>query len=288
MKVTSRSVLRDLLLILLILCGVMAVDASRPRWLIAQEDAEPAATDGATTAGEPGGADSAGGEAKGQKNYFIWLVETSGLIGAVIFLLSMYFVATTVRLFMELKPEVVSPPEITQQCQQLLKSKDVMGIYKVVKADDSMFSTLVTTGLTELQTGLTEARDAMERMGEVLMANFEKKISMLAVLGTLGPMIGLLGTLKGMISSFSVIALSDTQLKSSVVAEGISEALVLTFEGVALSVPAIYFFAVFRNRVSVLTATTMFEADEFIRHLNTATRGKGATAPPTAGQKPTV
>jgi biopolymer transport protein ExbB len=284
MKATSRSVLRDLVLILLILSGVMAVDASRPRWLIAQEDAEPATTEAATAEGEPATTDAAAGKNE-RGNYFVWLVETSGLIGAVIFLLSMYFVATTVRLFMELKPEVVSPPEITQQCQQLLKSKDVMGIYKVVKADDSMFSTLVTTGLTELQTGLAEARDAMERMGEVLMANFEKKISMLAVLGTLGPMIGLLGTLKGMISSFSVIALSDTQLKSSEVAGGISEALVLTFEGVALSVPAIYFFAVFRNRVSVLTATTMFEADEFIRHLNTATRGKGA-APPAAGQKP--
>ena len=287
MKVKSRSVLQDLVLILLILCGVMAVDASRPRWLIAQEDGEPAATDGATGEGEPGKTDAAAGKNE-RGNYFVWLVETSGLIGGVIFLLSMYFVATTVRLFMELKPEVTSPPEVTQQCQQLLKTKDVMGIYKVVKADDSMFSTLVTTGLTELQTGLAEARDAMERMGEVLMANFEKKISMLAVLGTLGPMIGLLGTLKGMISSFSVIALSDTQLKSSEVAGGISEALVLTFEGVALSVPAIYFFAVFRNRVSVLTATTMFEADEFIRHLNTATRGKGAATAPTAGQKPTV
>ncbi len=77
----------------------------------------------------------------------------------------------------------------------------------------------------------------------------EKKISMLAVLGTLGPMIGLLGTLKGMIASFSVIAMSDTQLKASQVAGGISEALLLTFEGVALSVPAIYFFALFRNRV---------------------------------------
>ena len=62
-------------------------------------------------------------------------------------------------------------------------------------------------------------------------------------------MIGLLGTLKGMIASFSVIACSGTQLKASEVAGGISEALLLTFEGVALSVPAIYFFAIFRNRV---------------------------------------
>lgn len=283
MQATARGALRHGLLIVLILSGLVAVDSTRPRWLIAQEDGESTATDAATSDGATTAPDTATGEAKKQ-NYFVWLVETSGLIGGIIFLLSMYFVATVVRLFMELKPEVTSPPEVVQQCQQLLKTRDVMGIYKLVKADDSMFSTLVTTGLTELQTGLAEARDAMERMGEVLAATLEKKISMLAVLGTLGPMIGLLGTLKGMIASFGTIAMSDTQLKASEVAGGISEALVLTFEGVALSVPAIYFFAVFRNRVSVLTATTLFEADEFIRHLNTATRGKGAAAPP--AQKP--
>ena len=51
-------------------------------------------------------------------------------------------------------------------------------------------------------------------------------------------------------------------------AGGISEALVLTFEGVGLSVPAIYFFAVFRNRVSSLSAATMLVGDEFIRGTN--------------------
>ena len=116
---------------------------------------------------------------------------------------------------------------------------------------------MLAAGIAELPSGLAEARDAMERVGEAMTVEMEKKISMLAVLGTLGPMIGLLGTLKGMIASFSVIALSDVQLKASEVAGGISEALLLTFEGVALSVPAIYFFAVFRNRVSTISVATM-------------------------------
>jgi biopolymer transport protein ExbB len=91
-------------------------------------------------------------------------------------------------------------------------------------------------------------------------------------------MIGLLGTLKGMIASFSVIALSDVQLKASDVAKGISEALLLTFEGVALSVPAIYFFSVFKNRVATISVDTFLRADEFLRHFGLATRKKAATA----------
>jgi len=87
-------------------------------------------------------------------------------------------------------------------------------------------------------------------------------------------MIGLLGTLQGMIASFSVIARAGTQLNASAVAKGISQALVLTFEGVSLSVPSIYFFSLFRNRVSVISTTAMLEADQFLRHFAHAARAK--------------
>jgi biopolymer transport protein ExbB len=213
------------------------------------------------------------------KSRLVWFIQSSGWIGAVIVLLSVYFIATVTRLFVELRQQVAAPPDLVKQCYDLLDKRDFKGIYTAVKDDDSDFAQIVTAGLTELATGLPEARDAMERVSENLTVGMEKKISMLAVLGTLGPMIGLLGTLKGMISSFSVIALSDTQLKASEVAGGISEALLLTFEGVALSVPAIYFFAVFRNRVSTISTATLLEADEFIRRFSAAARQKVAAAP---------
>jgi biopolymer transport protein ExbB len=69
------------------------------------------------------------------------------------------------------------------------------------------------------------------------------------------------------------------------VAGGISEALVLTFEGVGLAVPAIFFFAVFRNKVSSISTATMLAADEFIRRTNALLRAKPTTGPmgPTTG-----
>jgi biopolymer transport protein ExbB len=83
-----------------------------------------------------------------------------------------------------------------------------------------------------------------------------------------------------MIGAFSVIAMSDTQLKASEVAGNISEALVLTFEGVGLSVPSIYFFALFRNRVASISTATMLAADEFIRRVNAASKKATATPAP--------
>lgn len=223
-----------------------------------------------------------------EKSRFYWFLESSGAIGAVILLLSIYFVSTVSRLFLEMRQKVAAPPELVAELMDLLQKREFKEIYAIVKADKSFFSRLLVSGIAELPNGLAEARDAMERVGEAITVEMEKKISMLAVLGTLGPMIGLLGTLKGMIASFSVIALSDVQLKASQVAGGISEALLLTFEGVALSVPAIYFFAVFRNRVSTISVTTMLQADEFLRHFAHAARSKtpAAAAPPPAAPAP--
>jgi biopolymer transport protein ExbB len=213
-----------------------------------------------------------------QKAWLLWFLESSGLIGAFILILSIYFVATVCRQFFELRLQLAVPPDIVGRGQELLQQKDFKGVFALVKEDDSFFSRLVSTGIGELPNGLAEARDVMERTAESITVEMEKKISILAVLGTLGPMIGLLGTLKGMISSFSVIARSDVQMKASEVAGGISEALLLTFEGVMLSVPAIYFFSIFRNRVSVISTTASLEADQFLRHFAHAARANGPAA----------
>lgn len=243
----------------------------------AQEEAAPAA--GAQPAAPVEVATDAPAAAPTETNMLQWIIETSGFIGLVLLILSIYFVATVVRMFLELRSSVTLPLEVVEECENLLKARDVQGVYKVVKADDSFFSNVLAAGMTELQNGLSEAREAIDRVGDAQTVDMEKKISMLAVLGTLGPMIGLLGTLKGMIGAFSVIAMSDTQIKSSEVAGHISEALVLTFEGVALSVPAIYFFALFRNRIASLTTEATLFADEFLRRVNTVMRGKPAPAP---------
>ena len=218
---------------------------------------------------------------KPKQPFIIWVIYTSGSIGAILFCLSTYFIATVAKLFKEVTPQKTTPLEIVEGGGAMIDKRDFKGVYGLVKQDTSHFSALVKAGMAELSNGLNEARGAMERRADVLAAENEKKISLLAVLGTLGPMIGLLGTLKGMIASFSAIATSDTQLKASEVAEGISEALLLTFEGVALSVPAIYFYAFFKNRIAANSGNSMLAADEFLGKLASAARSK--SGPPAAG-----
>ncbi len=214
-------------------------------------------------------------------SWFSWFIRCNGLIGLVILLVSVGLVALIARMFVELRIQIAMPPEIIAECEALLEQRDFKGIFNVVKEDDSFFSRILVTGITELPNGLSEAREAMERIGEMLTTDMEKKISPLAVIGTIGPMIGLVGTLSGMIGAFGTIARSaGQQIKSNEVAGHISEALLLTFEGVMLSLIAIPFFSFFRNRVMAVSVTTMTRADEFLRHFAQAARGKPAAAAP--------
>ncbi len=256
--------------LMLVLLALSAFSFTRPVAVHAQEDAAAAPAADAAPVEKAEGAKA--------KSTLWWIIETSGLIGAFLLLISIYFVGLVVQLFMELRASVVAPPELMEKCEALLAKRDFNGIYKVAKDSGCELGQLIATGLSALSFGFDHARESIDRQSEELTVAWEKRISMLAVIGTLGPLIGLLGTLKGMIGSFSVIALSDTQLKASEVAGGISEALILTFEGVGLSVPAIYFFAVFKNRVSHLGVSTMNAADDFIFRVHTMAHKKAAPA----------
>jgi biopolymer transport protein ExbB len=204
-------------------------------------------------------------EGEGGGSLLWWIIKVSGVIGAFIFLLSFYFVAVVIQQFLELRQSVAAPPEILEECEKLISQKNIQQLYDTLRGDDSYFSRALVAGVVELQHGVDDAREKLERQADSMTVEMEKKISILAVLGTLGPMIGLLGTLKGMIGAFSAIAMSGAALKASQVAGNISEALLLTFEGVALSVPAIYFYAVFRNRVATITTKTTLLADDQLR-----------------------
>jgi len=247
----------------------------------AQAQDKPAAE---APAGDAAAAPAAEGEkpaeqaAPASQNYLWYVIQASGIFGFVIFLMSIYMVAQVARMFFEIRVTKEVPQPVIAQVEELITKRDFKTLFTVVKEDPSFFSRCLSTGITELPNGLAEARDVVQRMGDAITVEMDKKISMLAVLGTVGPLVGLLGTLQGMIGAFDVIGMQDTQIKASEVARNISTAMWTTLEGVVLAVPAIYFFAFFRNRVSVISSTALIEADRFLRHFAHAARTKAAPA----------
>ncbi len=209
--------------------------------------------------------DGEAGKGTGETKFLWWIIRVSGIIGVFIFGLSVYFVAVVVKQFLDLRMPIAAPPEMVSAAEKLIEEKKPKELVTLLTDDDSFFSQSLVAGISELRFGIDEAREKLDRKAETLTAKMERSISILAVIGTLGPMIGLLGTLKGMIASFSVIAISGVALDAAKVAEGISEALVLTFEGVLLSVPAIFFYSLFKNRITQISVETTMLADDYLR-----------------------
>lgn len=206
-------------------------------------------------------------ESTSSMNGLQWLFQVSGLIGIFLLALSMYLVALLVKGFVEIRMSVAGPKEVIATVEKLIAERNVKDIVDVLKGEQSYYGQILLAGIADLRFGLEDAKERLERKAEALTGVMERGISSLAVLGTLGPMIGLLGTLKGMIKSFGAIATSGVGLDAQKVAEGISEALVLTFEGVFLAIPAIFFFSFFRNSISRIQLELGMLADEHLRSI---------------------
>ncbi len=269
--IADRAVSRALAFCLVLLVSWTAIGTYLPSWSYAQEgeavtEKKPAA---AAPAEASGGSAAAEPKKGSDESFLVWIIKTSGFIGAIILLISFYFVHVVVLSFMTFKLDEAAPPHVIEGVEESLKKRDLVAAYNLVKDDESFFGSVLKTGIIGLPYGLSHARESMDRAGETAIVAMERQISMLAVIGSLGPMIGLLGTLKGMIASFSVIARSGTQLDAAEVAGGISEALVLTFEGVAISVPAIYFFALFKNKIASMSSEIMTLADDQVLRIHT-------------------
>jgi biopolymer transport protein ExbB len=239
----------------------------------AEPKPEAAADAAATPATTPASAPAEGTAPPKPKNYLLWIAESSGIIGFFLLLLSIYFVALIIRLFMELRLSEAVPPVLVEKLEAAIKEKRFQEAYDACRDSDSYLARLVRTGIANLPNGRPEAKEAMSGTTEEIVTGMESKVSYLALIGQLGPMIGLVGTLRGMIMSFQEIALaSGAQPKPEKVAEGISTALVITFEGVFLAVFAIFFFAFFRNRIPVLTIEATKVADRTINSLVAAAK----------------
>jgi biopolymer transport protein ExbB len=222
----------------------------------------PAAAAAPTTAPAPSAANST---PPPQRSMLRWALDASGPIGVFLLCLSVYFTAVVIRLFLELRLSEAEPPPLVEKLETAIKEKKFQELYDACRDNDSFLARLVRTAVSNLPNGRPEAKEAMNIVTDEIVTGMEAKISYLAIIGQLGPMIGLVGTIWGMIMSFQEIAnAAGSQPKPEKVAEGISTALFITLEGVALAVPAIFFFSFFRNRIALITMEATRAADRII------------------------
>jgi biopolymer transport protein ExbB len=209
------------------------------------------AQDNSSQPGAAATADSDG--AKPTETFFVWMVKASGPIGLVILGMSFYLVALVVWMFFQFRRSVALPEPVITEVSEMLGRKQYDKAYAKLATHPSFLARALSAGVRKLPSGVPAAQRAMELVNEDITMEMDHHTTYLATVGTLGPMIGLVGTVYGMILSFRVIATAGSSPQASQLAAGISTALFATLEGIALSVPAIAFYAFFRNRIARLS-----------------------------------
>jgi len=195
-------------------------------------------------------------------------IATSVGIGFGILLLgiSITLVTLVVLLVLELRIEAAIPPAFVEEFTDTVNKRQFKQAYEMAKEDQSFVARVLTAGMSRLQYGIEDAREASFSMLESVKAGKEQLIVYLATIGTLGPLLGLVGTVFGMILSFMTLA-SGTSVNAQQLANDISHALAVTLLGIGLAVPAIFCHAFFKNRLTRLTHDAGTVADDLLTQM---------------------
>ena len=245
---------------------------------VAEAPADPPAGDAG--AGPGGGADAGGGASapKKDQNLLAWVIGSLGYTYAFVFLiLSITLVSLFVMNMLAARRDQLCPQELIESFEEQLNEKNFQEAYDMARTDESVLGQVLSAGLAKLSRGYNKALEGMQEVGEEESMKLEHRLSYMALIGNLSPMIGLFGTVHGMIESFQVIALGGASPKPADLAEGISTALFTTLIGLAVAIPAIAAYNILRNRVSRLLLEVGVQSENLMSRFEDV-QPKGAKA----------
>jgi biopolymer transport protein ExbB len=235
-----------------LLCFAFSVSAARA------QDADAPAAPAAPAAAAP--------HAAAPPNMLVFILTSVGpVFGIILLSVSICLVSLCVLLSMDLRMSTAIPPGFVEDFTDTVNKRQFKAAYEMAKNDPSYLGRVMTTGMSRLQYGIEDAREAAFNMVESVRASKDQLVAYLSVIGTLGPLIGLVGTVWGMIGAF--MSLGGSQPQFNVLAGHISQALVLTLIGIGLSMPAIFCHTFFKNRLTRISMDTANIADDLLTQM---------------------
>ena len=189
---------------------------------------------------------------------FFAILKAGGPVGLLIILLSIAAVALVIEHIMTIRASVLMPPGLDEEVRQFLAAGRLAPADQACQMQPSFLSFVLRAGFAEVDGGWPAVEKAMEDATAEQSARLFRKIEYLSVIGNIAPMLGLLGTVVGMIFAFRELADSQGAPRAADLAEGIYLALVTTVEGLIVAIPSLAAFAIFRNRVDHFVAEVTY------------------------------
>ncbi|MBL6920014.1 MAG: MotA/TolQ/ExbB proton channel family protein [Puniceicoccaceae bacterium] len=158
--------------------------------------------------------------------------------------------------FMAVRPEPILNAAATVQIDEALAAIDVEKAKTICKENPSPITNIIEAGMNRVDVNNfdpEQVKEAIEESSSEELAGPFVLINYLSVVGSLSPMVGLLGTVSGMVKAFNVIE-AEGAGSAQALAGNISEALITTATGMIVGIPAMFFFFFFKNRYGKITS----------------------------------
>lgn len=192
------------------------------------------------------------------------ILMAGGVTGVMILLvllaLSLLVVALVVEHLITLRASVLAPDGLADRIAKHLADANLQGAAGACDREPCCLASIVRPALSEIDGGWPAVEKSLEDAAGEQSARLFRKIEYLSVIGNIAPMVGLLGTVVGMIFAFQEVANTQGAARAAELASGIYQALVTTVGGLLVAIPALAAYAVLRNRVEGLVAEVAGQA----------------------------
>ncbi len=189
-----------------------------------------------------------------------YLIRAGGGVGLVIIGLSVAMVALIVEHLLTIRRAALMPSGLAEEVHGLLSEGRLREANEVCLGNPSFLGHVLASGIAEAELDYDAVEKSMEDSATEQASRLFRKIEFLNVIGTIAPMLGLMGTVWGMILAFDTFQYSSNPQVSEL-APHIATALVTTLFGLIVAVPALGAFAMFRHRIDELVAESSLLAE---------------------------
>ncbi|MBI4712246.1 MAG: MotA/TolQ/ExbB proton channel family protein [Planctomycetes bacterium] len=204
-----------------------------------------------------------GGSAEGAKSSFMDLIKAGSWVGHFIILCSIVGFGLMIEHIVNIKRVKLCPPEIVAELEALVDEGQYEEAVSLCNANPNFFTNIIGAALSKVNEGYDSMVAAMEETGEEEASKLNQKISYISLIGNIAPMLGLTGTVTGMIKAFGIIKISKAPTPGQL-AQGVEEALVTTAEGLFVAMPMLTAYFLFKNKVTMYILEIGMICGEFV------------------------
>ena len=195
------------------------------------------------------------------------LVQAGGWLMVPILLCSVISAAICVERFWTLRATQIVPKNLLVQVWNWIRSNEMDNKKLRELRAGSPLGQILAAGISNHKRGREQMKESIEEVAGHVVHEMERYLNTLGTVAAVTPLLGLLGTVIGMIKVFTAIKLEGTG-NAAVLAGGISEALITTAAGLTVAIPSLFFFRFFQRRVDELVITMEQEALKLVEVLN--------------------